>query len=881
MNISTPLSACTVFALILLPLVVGISDALPPSSVVDITPDTDVNTTRFFIANISGSNFEAGVHVLLVPVNAQPVHMGSITDGGIAAPFLNVPQSVFVSGDAYIVSQGSNALEIVDVSNPSRPIHKGGITNGTGGSLLNAPKSVYISGNYAYIASFGNNALEIVDVSNPSHPAHKGSITNGTGGALLNNPKSVYVSGNYAYVASQGTSNALEIVNISDPANPAHTGSMKDDALMKTPTSVFVSGNYAYVTSSGSNTLVVVDVSNPASPVRAGYIKDGGDRAPFLSSPSSVYVAGTYAYVASSKNNALEIVDISNPVNPVHKASIKSGIGDAWLGGPSGVFVVGTYAYVASSESNALEIVDISNPAVPVHLARIINEIDGTLLNFPSGVYVSGNYAYVTSKSGNGLEIVDIGGVTSIPATGVKVPSTSMITCAFNLTNARTGLYNVVVTNPGGSPATLANGFTITAPPPPPAVTGINPSNGCNTTLISVANLTGCNFSITMAPSVRLNRTGYADIAAANVTVISSTQLSCTFDITGQVAGNWNVVATNPDGQEGMLVNGFSVTPVVPTPMPTTVPPTEQTTVPTTEPTMVPLTGQTTVPPIAPPTIPTISSESSSADTSGLSGRGTSSVTASAGAPAGGTMTFAIKEPLIAGGVSYPYAIISVSFMPSQALGSTDLTVTDVDGTSYSPGDGRTTAGIVAIEPVAVNPSEISSGAITFAVLEEWLTEHDFVPSDITLMRSYEGTWSELPTIYEYHYEDAYYFTATTPGFSYFAITTLNSTTSVNATATVTAPETAAVSSALVNGAATTVPGRSLPTTTASDASAPVIPGTTIMPAVASGTSRSTVIPVLSVFAGIGGIVIVVVGGILIRLWWIRRQNPALFRKYD
>ncbi|MCC2630434.1 MAG: repeat protein, partial [Candidatus Paceibacter sp.] len=344
---------------------------------------------------------------------ANPIHKGSLADGGGSAPFLDGAHSVFVQGKyAYVISQNSNALEIIDISNPASPVHKGSLVDGAGGALISLPQGLFVSGNYAYIASGLSDALEIVDISNPSAPTHKGSIINGAGGAALSFPNAVYVSGNYAYVVS--SSNALEIIDVSNPAAPVHKGKLAHGtggALLSGPNAVYVSGKYAYVASFTSDALEIVDVSDPANPVHAGSLATGGSA--LLDSPQGIFVSGNYAYIASGgTSNALEIVDISNPASPTHKGVLADGTGGAELENPYSVFVSGNYAYVASVTGDSLEVVDVSNPAAPVHKGSIVNGAGGALLNSAESVFVSGNYAYVASGLSNALEIIDVSGAT-------------------------------------------------------------------------------------------------------------------------------------------------------------------------------------------------------------------------------------------------------------------------------------------------------------------------------------------------------------------------------------------------------------------------------------------------------------------------------------
>jgi hypothetical protein len=449
------------FAMGMLIFVLLVVPAAASPTVAGITPPMGLNITTITVTDLNGTGFVPGATLLLTPVNVNPVHKGSIQNGSGGA-LLDTPFGVYVSGNyAYVTSAGSNALEIIDISNPAIPTHAGSIIDGSGGALLDSTFGVFVSGNYAYVTSAGSDALEIVNISNPANPVHAGSIVNGSGGALLDSPYGIFVKGNYAYIASSG-SNALEIVEISNPASPIHAGSIVNGtggALLDTPYGIFVSGNYAYITSYYSSALEIVDVTDPANPIHTSSLLDGGGSVPCLSLPFGLFVAGNYTYVASDGSNALEIVNATNPASPAHAGRLDDGSGVApFLDEPLSVFISGNYAYTASSGSNALEIVDVTDSANPVHKGSIQDGSGGALLNRTFSIFVSGKYAYIASQNSNALEIIDIGTITT---TGVNVISPTNLTCTVNLTGAVPGLYNVVVTNPDGSFGTLNGGFTV------------------------------------------------------------------------------------------------------------------------------------------------------------------------------------------------------------------------------------------------------------------------------------------------------------------------------------------------------------------------------------------------------------------------------------
>jgi hypothetical protein len=165
-------------------------------------------------------------------------------------------------------------------------------------------------------------------------------------------------------------------------------------------------------------------------------------------------------------------------------------------------------------------------------------------------------------------------GQPNIIATNVNVLDSQTISCDLALGTSAVGDWNVVVTNPGGLSGQLPNGFTIYSPiTPSPTITSITPNTGGQGTNTSVT-IAGTNFHLTGA-TVKLARTGQADIVANNVVVSSATQITCVLPIpAGALLGQWTVLVTNTDDlHTGELYNGFTITTAGPAPTVTSIDP--------------------------------------------------------------------------------------------------------------------------------------------------------------------------------------------------------------------------------------------------------------------------------------------------------------------
>jgi hypothetical protein len=169
----------------------------------------------------------------------------------------------------------------------------------------------------------------------------------------------------------------------------------------------------------------------------------------------------------------------------------------------------------------------------------------------------AGGSATLTASGGFGGSSSEMCWYTGANGTGTKVGTgTSILVFPTSTTTyyPRWETSGACAISQDGPPVTV----TVTAPVPAPTLTSITPSTGANNAATSITNLAGTGFLA--GASVKLRRAGQADITATGVTVVDSTKITCSLNLTGKKTGLWDVIVTNTDSQYATLAGSFGVT---------------------------------------------------------------------------------------------------------------------------------------------------------------------------------------------------------------------------------------------------------------------------------------------------------------------------------
>ena len=286
---------------------------------------------------------------------------------------------------------------------------------------------------YALVASYLDNAVQVIDVTDPTSPMPVASIRDGEGGfeALGGGSALVVttISGNtYALVASQ-LEHAVQVIDVTDPTSPMPVASIRDgeggfEALAEPYDieAVTISGTtYALVPSIRDSAVQIIDLTNPASPTPAGVIRDGEDGFDDIGNAIGIAIAATpdhtYALVASSSDHAVQIIDLTNPTSPAPAGVIRNGDGGIGLITPTHIDVVTiaetNYALVASFDGDYIRVIDLTNPTSPVPVASIRDGEGGfealqSASRIATFTVPAGTFVLTSGHADHAVQIIDL-----------------------------------------------------------------------------------------------------------------------------------------------------------------------------------------------------------------------------------------------------------------------------------------------------------------------------------------------------------------------------------------------------------------------------------------------------------------------------------------
>jgi hypothetical protein len=90
----------------------------------------------------------------------------------------------------------------------------------------------------------------------------------------------------------------------------------------------------------------------------------------------------------------------------------------------------------------------------------------------------------------------------------------------------------------------------------PVNVASVSPASGYNTGTINITEIIGDGFLAGVGVKLVL---GSSTIEARSVSRLSDSKISCSFDLTGQKKGKWDLVVVNTNGSTGLLSEGFEI----------------------------------------------------------------------------------------------------------------------------------------------------------------------------------------------------------------------------------------------------------------------------------------------------------------------------------
>ncbi|MFN8153417.1 MAG: choice-of-anchor B family protein [Bacteroidia bacterium] len=523
--------------------------------------------------------------VFIIPARAQTnqnIVFRSQLSYGTNVDLSNIWGYVDSLGNEYALVGTQTGLSIVDVTNPANPIQKFTVA-GTNSFW----REVQVWGKYAYVTTEGCcNGLQIINLSNlPASVTSKYWTGSGAVAGQVTRIHTVHIRDGYAYLnGSQIFGGAALIVSLADPWNPVYVGNTQmaltgtnryvHDCYVKNDTlygAHIYGGFFSMINiANKANPVLITTQTTPSSFTHNLWMADNGSRILYTTDEVS--------------NSYLASYNVSNPSNIVALDRLQGTPGSGSI--IHNTYIRNSYA-INSYYKDGITIVDVSRPENMITVGRYDTYTQGSGNGFNGawGVYPylpSGNI--IVSDIDNGLFVLTPtyiracyleGNVTDacthLPLNNVNVVITggthhaelSKLDGSYKTGTSAAGSFTVSFSKTGYTTKVIQN---------------VMLQNGVLTPLnVELSPVNAVSISNAIVTNVLCNgqATGAIDLSVTSGTApvtYSWTGGAATQDISGKVAGNYQVLVTDGAGctaqasfiitqPSAVQINGGYVTP--------------------------------------------------------------------------------------------------------------------------------------------------------------------------------------------------------------------------------------------------------------------------------------------------------------------------------
>ena len=283
-----------------------------------------------------------GIQIIDITNPSSPTPVLAITDGADGYADLRGAASITTttidsSTYALVAARDDSGVQIIDITDPTDPIAVSAVGGGSGYTLGGASyitTTTIGSSTYALVAARSNDAIQIIDITNPSNPVSASAPTNGSTYSKLTDASSIaVVTGQltYALVTSpynlnfQGippVQSGIQVIDITTPYSPTPVSTIIDGAGGYTTlrsaesitTTTIDSSTYALVAARDDNNVQIMSITpstsfNNSNP-NPEYAK-AGDTLSFRFTTNNAIASDTPQFIIPPKNPSVTIDDAS------------------------------------------------------------------------------------------------------------------------------------------------------------------------------------------------------------------------------------------------------------------------------------------------------------------------------------------------------------------------------------------------------------------------------------------------------------------------------------------------------------------------------------------------------------------------------------------